>query len=85
MSDEGDHQDVEPSEPESGDEACWLDRVCEQCGGLGDGPRQSRCPRCGADLPDATDLARWCRDPASGGAGMLVAPGTHRRVGEWRP
>lgn len=34
---------------EGGDPACWLDRVCAECGRLveGDG---DRCPDCGAAL-----------------------------------
>ncbi|TQF65757.1 hypothetical protein FK531_20195 [Rhodococcus spelaei] len=36
-----------------GDPACWLDRVCPDCGAfLPDGP-ESGCPRC-ARLPQAT-------------------------------
>lgn len=31
-----------------GDPVCWLERVCDRCGGLSDGPPGPRCDRCGA-------------------------------------
>ncbi|WP_346621058.1 hypothetical protein [Blastococcus montanus] len=42
-----------PSTPpdEGGDPACWLRRVCPECGGLADEDPPARCPRCGAELP----------------------------------
>lgn len=32
-----------------GDPACWLDRVCDACGRLADGPDEL-CPACGSPL-----------------------------------
>jgi len=37
-----------PTADEGGDEACWLDRVCPECGGLAAAAPPVRCPRCGA-------------------------------------
>jgi len=34
-------------EPE-GDAACWLDRVCDECGALVEGSAAVPCWRCGA-------------------------------------
>ena len=31
-----------------GDRVCWLDEVCDACGGLDDGPPRTVCSRCGA-------------------------------------
>lgn len=36
----------EPEEPGSG-AVCWLERVCDSCGALEDGPPAATCPRCG--------------------------------------
>lgn len=36
----------------AGDSACWVARVCDECGALPDGPPQARCWRCGT----ATEL-----------------------------
>ena len=38
------------TEPEElgGERACQLDRVCEHCGALPDGPARAVCERCGA-------------------------------------
>ena len=41
-----------PAEPEGGDAACWLDRVCAVCGALQDTAPFDRCARCGADAED---------------------------------
>ncbi|MCW2703681.1 MAG: DNA-binding transcriptional regulator, MarR family [Blastococcus sp.] len=43
-----------PSLPdeEGGDPACWVRRVCPACGRLADENPPTRCPACGADLPD---------------------------------
>ncbi|MCM2417471.1 hypothetical protein [Streptomyces sp. RKAG293] len=38
------------ADPEGGESACWLDRVCPQCDAVSDGPPPARCPRCGAEL-----------------------------------
>ena len=32
---------------EGGDSACWLERVCSQCGALPDGAPLPTCERCG--------------------------------------
>jgi rubrerythrin len=37
------------AEDSGGDAACWLDRVCDDCGALVDGPDET-CPRCGRPL-----------------------------------
>jgi rubrerythrin len=38
---------------EGGDPACWLHRVCPDCGRLADEDPPTRCPGCGAELrPD---------------------------------
>ncbi|MGH3908072.1 MAG: hypothetical protein ACRDTE_28415 [Pseudonocardiaceae bacterium] len=34
-----------------GDPACWMARVCPDCGGLAETDPPTRCPRCGADMP----------------------------------
>ena len=38
----------QPEEPSGGDPVCWLERVCDGCGALADGPPEPVCPRCGA-------------------------------------
>jgi rubrerythrin len=35
---------------EGGDPACWLNRVCPDCGRLAEDGPPTRCPACGADL-----------------------------------
>jgi uncharacterized protein YeaO (DUF488 family) len=35
-----------------GDPACWLPRVCPECGALADGEPPASCPRCGHRLTD---------------------------------
>lgn len=37
-----------PAEPEGGEPACWLDRVCADCGAIQDTAPFVRCARCGA-------------------------------------
>lgn len=37
-----------PAEPEGGEPACWLDRVCAECGAMQDTIPFDRCARCGA-------------------------------------
>lgn len=34
---------------EGGDAACWLSRVCTECGALLEGPPPVACWRCGVD------------------------------------
>jgi rubrerythrin len=37
-----------------GDAACWLGRVCPECGALDESPEPAElCPRCGAEMPEA--------------------------------
>jgi predicted amidophosphoribosyltransferase len=38
---------------ESGDPACWLDRVCDACGAMREDMAAPRCARCGAPFPGA--------------------------------
>ncbi|MFI0819331.1 hypothetical protein ACH4TX_25650 [Streptomyces sp. NPDC021098] len=45
--------DPTPAEPEGGDAACWLDRVCAECGALQDTSPFDRCRRCGAEAEDS--------------------------------
>jgi hypothetical protein len=40
-----------PAEPEGGDPACWLQRVCPACGRLADEDPPTRCAACGELLP----------------------------------
>jgi hypothetical protein len=35
---------------EGGDPACWLNRVCPDCGRLADEDPPTRCAACGAEL-----------------------------------
>ncbi|WAP53857.1 hypothetical protein [Streptomyces sp. S465] len=37
-----------PAEPEGGESACWLDKVCGACGAIQDTAPFDRCARCGA-------------------------------------
>jgi hypothetical protein len=48
-----DHPDrPEPRpEPDGGDPACWLPRVCPACGRLADEDPPTTCPACGAGIP----------------------------------
>lgn len=39
-----------PLEDIGGDEACWMDRVCPECGLLVE-ERGTDCPRCGHSVP----------------------------------
>ncbi|RBY77614.1 MarR family transcriptional regulator [Geodermatophilus sp. TF02-6] len=41
-----------PAEPEGGDPACWLHRVCPACGRLADEDPPTRCAACGEPLPE---------------------------------
>jgi rubrerythrin len=43
-----------PGPGEGGDAVCWLDRVCDRCGTLEDGPPARVCPRCGSGADEAT-------------------------------
>lgn len=42
-----------PGTEEGGDAACWVDRVCDRCGALEDGPAAAFCPRCGSPADDS--------------------------------
>lgn len=39
-----------PGRDNGGDAVCWLERVCDACGGLPDGPPPV-CERCGTPRP----------------------------------
>lgn len=45
-----------PDEPQGGDPACWLDRVCPECGAFTERGFDT-CPRCGSSLADADERA----------------------------
>ncbi|HEY8911763.1 hypothetical protein [Lacisediminihabitans sp.] len=48
---DADHADAEHADAEHADgdrgEVCWLERVCQECGALVDGPLPKACWRCG--------------------------------------
>ena len=50
--DAGDVTGPERPDEEGGDPACWARRVCPACGRLADEDPPTRCPACGAELPD---------------------------------
>lgn len=35
-----------PAEPEGGDSACWLHRICPHCDAVADEDPPTTCPRC---------------------------------------
>jgi hypothetical protein len=37
---------------EGGDPACWMIRVCPECGGFNEDDTSADCPSCGARLAD---------------------------------
>jgi len=39
-----------PDDDLGGDPACWMHRVCAECGRLADEDPPTRCPSCGAQL-----------------------------------
>ena len=41
-----------PRTDEGGDAACWLPRVCPECGLLADQDPPVMCTHCGAQIPD---------------------------------
>jgi hypothetical protein len=43
------------ADEEGGDPACWLGRVCPECGLLAEEPPPTVCARCGAELPAPDD------------------------------
>ncbi|RKT55261.1 hypothetical protein [Saccharothrix australiensis] len=51
--------DVRREHGGGGEPACWLSRVCPECGALAEGEPAAACPRCGAVLdPDQDGGAR---------------------------
>lgn len=57
-----------PLEPEeAGDPACWLHRLCPECGSVPDEPHPTRCWRCGAVLGDAAPDDEAPNDAAPNG------------------
>jgi rubrerythrin len=36
---------------EGGEAACWLNRVCPECGRMADEDPPTHCPGCGTELP----------------------------------
>lgn len=49
---EGTDTDAGRDADQIGDPACWLARVCTDCGRLADARYVEVCVACGADLPD---------------------------------
>lgn len=43
-------READPMTEEGGESACWLARVCEDCGRLADEDPPTTCPGCGAEL-----------------------------------
>ncbi|HWN26370.1 MAG TPA: hypothetical protein VNP37_05345 [Actinomycetospora sp.] len=41
---------AELPDDDGGDPACWMHRVCQECGRLADEDPPTRCPSCGATL-----------------------------------
>ncbi|MEU1284080.1 hypothetical protein [Kitasatospora sp. NPDC005856] len=41
---------------EGGESACWLDRVCQECGRLRERPGPGSCENCGAEGEDGDGL-----------------------------
>jgi rubrerythrin len=39
------------SDDRPGDPACWLRRVCPECGSMADSDPPTTCPVCHADMP----------------------------------
>jgi hypothetical protein len=46
----GGSQGGRPDEPQGGEAACWLDRVCPYCDAVLDSAPPVLCPRCGAEV-----------------------------------
>jgi hypothetical protein len=42
----------EPLADEGGDPACWLPRICPECGRVADQDPPVMCAHCGAQIPD---------------------------------
>lgn len=45
-------RDLPAPEPEGGEPACLLNRVCDACGRLAETAPPTTCPRCGAPIGD---------------------------------
>ncbi|WP_374112941.1 DUF309 domain-containing protein [Streptomyces sp. WAC 00631] len=60
---------------EGGDPACWLDRVCDECGRMREGPDPTVCENCGAtDEAPADEPAPLPGGPGGGGVGGGEGP-----------
>jgi hypothetical protein len=57
-------------EDRGGDPACWLNRVCENCGRFVDDPQAESCPDCGAPR-DRRPVRLALDELGSGVAGWL--------------
>jgi hypothetical protein len=53
---------------EGGDPACWLNRICEECGAFREDMAAATCARCGTPFPGG--------GPADSEAGAPHGPGT---------
>ncbi|WP_371515563.1 hypothetical protein [Kitasatospora sp. NBC_01300] len=54
---------------EGGEAACWLDRVCPECGRLRERPGPQPCENCGAGSPDGeAGAGAGAEQPAAGAA-----------------
>jgi rubrerythrin len=47
---DGEHEEHEDALDRGGDPACWLARVCPDCGLLAEREPPTRCLRCGAEI-----------------------------------
>lgn len=48
---DGTRPDPEHEVTEGGDPACWLERVCDECGAMREDPSATACARCGTPFP----------------------------------
>ncbi|MFE4362264.1 hypothetical protein [Kitasatospora sp. NPDC056800] len=51
---------------EGGEPACWLDRVCPECGRLRERTGPGSCENCGADGTDGADAQDDAQGDGSG-------------------
>ncbi|MEU6238694.1 hypothetical protein [Kitasatospora sp. NPDC047058] len=63
---------------EGGEPACWLDRVCEECGRLRERPGPGACEHCGAGGEDSAGGG----DGPGGAGGEEGTAETGGRAGE---
>lgn len=63
---------------EGGESACWLDRVCPECGRLRERPGPGPCENCGADGGSVSDLPGTAEPPGTElpGTETVEPPGT---------